>query len=64
MLELDELLGRFLENHYSTASAAEQALFKELLTHNDQDLFTWLMGHKPPTDARFIALIHRIRTNA
>ncbi len=62
MRELDILLTRFLDRHYQTASAAEQAAFRRLLETPDPELFAWLMGRAvaPDEDAR--TLVDRIRT--
>jgi len=64
MLELDLILGQFLEQVYLSLSPDEQALFKELLTATDQDLYAWLLGSRQPTDSRFIPLLSKIYTHA
>ena len=61
MLELDLLLGQFLDKGYLTLSANEQALFKELLDETDQDLFAWLMGNVPPSNPHWQPLLQKIR---
>ncbi len=51
MLELDLLLGHFLEERYSSLSSEDQAIFNELIKCYDQDLFEWFTGKKQPVDA-------------
>lgn len=63
MLELDVLLGNFLEEHYRQASLADQEKFIELLACNDQELFMWLTG-KEPAKPQFIDIIGKIRHHA
>lgn len=63
MLELDILLGAFLEKAYISLPEGEQALFEALLKQEDQDLFEWLTGKKtPPTEIS--SMIEKIRENA
>lgn len=45
MLELDVILIPFLETHFSALGTESQALFEELLTQPDPDLYTWIMGY-------------------
>jgi antitoxin CptB len=61
MLELDVLLGRFLDNKYSTLPSDQRTLFKQLLTENDQDLFMWLTAKDRPAQVAYQPLIDRIR---
>ncbi|MDR3491725.1 MAG: succinate dehydrogenase assembly factor 2 [Gammaproteobacteria bacterium] len=64
MLELDVLLGNFLTESYLSLSTEDQALFEQLLTCNDQELFEWLTGRTPVTDATFTILVKKIRDHA
>ncbi|BCD96608.1 succinate dehydrogenase assembly factor 2 [Marinagarivorans cellulosilyticus] len=60
MLELDLVLMPFLENVYQTLPPEDQALYVELLTNEDQDMFGWLLKHKePPTEGlkRIVAIV-------
>lgn len=51
MLELDLVLMPFLENVYLTLPPEDQALYVELLSSEDQDMFGWLLKHKEaPTE--------------
>jgi antitoxin CptB len=48
MKELDLLLAAYLENHYPSASSAEQQAFAQLLELQDPTLFAYLMGRERP----------------
>ena len=50
LLELDLLLGWFVERHYGTLSATEQDAFCRLLGQPDQALFAWIQGQETPPD--------------
>lgn len=43
MLELDLLLGLFLEQDFDHLPHSEQAIFIHLLTYPDQTLYRWLL---------------------
>ena len=64
MLELDVLLGNFLEEAFVTLSDEDQAIFVKLLDNNDQDLFMWLTGRVVPTDPILHQMVEKIRTHA
>jgi antitoxin CptB len=60
MKELDVVLGRYLEQHYASASSAEQERFKVLLDMPDPDLYDLLLGRSATSDvelARFMQLL-------
>ena len=48
MLELDVLLGPFLNEVYRDLPKEDQALYKKLIECEDPDLFTWFLEHTPP----------------
>ena len=64
MLELDVLLGNFLEEAYAHLTIEEQNLFVELLKENDQNLFLWLTGREICQEDQFVTLIQKIRDHA
>jgi antitoxin CptB len=64
MLELDVLLGNFLEEAYLSLDTNDQNLFIRLLTCEDQDLFEWLTGKKQPQDAELLLMVEKIRSHA
>ncbi|MBE0482800.1 MAG: succinate dehydrogenase assembly factor 2 [Bacterioplanes sp.] len=60
MLELDCLLLPFAEEALPSLSAQDQALYERFLSHEDPDLFAWLMEHQPADDGeleRMVALV-------
>jgi antitoxin CptB len=64
MLELDVLLGNFLEEAYLSLPKEEQDIFCQLLQENDQDLFMWLTGKIPASHPPFALMIGKIRQHA
>ena len=44
LLELDIVLSRFIDNHYSSLTATEKTAFIELLTEADNDLWEMISG--------------------
>lgn len=55
LLELDILLGRFLDDRYAKLGACEQASFGSLLEQSDQALLAWFQGQEePPPDLKSI----------
>lgn len=61
MLELDLLLGRFLDKVYETLSPEEDKLFRELLDETDPDLYSWLLGNTLPAREEWLPLLQKIR---
>ena len=51
MLELDLILGPFLEHHYLDLEAQDQQRFQALIRCEDQDLFNWFLQKMEPDDA-------------
>ena len=61
MLELDEILGRYLDQRYLRASAREQEAFERLLRCQDPELQQWLLLGQEPEDAALGALLRVLR---
>ena len=59
MKELDVLLARYMDEHFRSASTAEQDAFRQLLETQDTVLYAYCLGSKRPPP-RFAALIERI----
>jgi succinate dehydrogenase flavin-adding protein (antitoxin of CptAB toxin-antitoxin module) len=52
MLELDELLLRYMQRRYESAAAGEKAAFEALLALPDPELVGYLLlGHSPESPA-------------
>jgi len=64
MLELDLLLGNFLEEAYPALSEEEQGVFIRLLDENDPDLFSWLTGKRVHENPEVNNMIEKIRYHA
>ncbi len=64
MLELDVLLGNFLEEALVYAMPEDQKKFVDLLDCNDQQLFMWLTGKEIPSDPDFVYIVQKIRHHA
>ena len=61
MLELDEILTRYVDERYLQAGANEQAAFRQLLDHQDPELQQWLLLGVEPDDEGLAALISVLR---
>ena len=64
MLELDVLLGNFLEEAFVKLPENEQAIFVNLFNNNDQDLYHWLIGQVEAPEADLAMMIGKIRHHA
>jgi antitoxin CptB len=56
MKELDLVLGRWLEQHYPQASAAQRQAFAEFLELPDPELARYLLGGERPEQPAFAAI--------
>jgi antitoxin CptB len=61
--EMDLILGAFSDSELETLSAEDLALYEEMLSENDQDLYVWVTGREPAPD-RFVPLLARIAEHA
>ncbi len=57
MRELDELLLRYLNGYYVTASADEKAAFQEVLALSDPELNGYLLQREIPSSTRLADVI-------
>lgn len=64
LLELDLVLGPFVERVLPGLPAAERLTYQRLLEEDDPTLQGWFAGGVIPEDADFAALVERIRTVA
>ena len=62
MLELDVLLGRFLQAKLETMSEADMDVLECLLAEADPDLYAWLMGYETPVNKELADFVTLIRT--
>ena len=65
MRELDQLLFRYLEQHYETADEIERAAFEAFLSLPDPKLMRYLLNKEPPATEFVIVVGHILdRTDA
>lgn len=64
MLELDVLLGNFLKEAYFNLELADKHRFINLLTHQDPELYAWLLGQESPEEEGAVRIIEKIRNHA
>ena len=62
MRELDQLLTRWLDQEWATASEQQRGVFLRLLDCEDDRLWRWFLGHETAPDAALQALVQRIGT--
>lgn len=61
MLELDVLLGKFVDDHYLALSDEDKWLFIKLLECPDPELFAWLMGADLPEEPDLLKIVRIIK---
>lgn len=61
MLELDVILGNFLNEAYLSLELDDKQRFVDLLSCTDPELFAWLLGHEVPTDPDTLKMVEIIR---
>jgi antitoxin CptB len=62
LLELDLVLARFVERHFSSLAPAEQESFKRLLAYPDNDLWDLIAGRREPQAGEPLGLIRLLRS--
>jgi antitoxin CptB len=60
MLELDLILGRFLESGYAQLDAAERECFSRLLEMPDAELHDWVAGKSEPPDPEMREILMKV----
>ena len=61
MLELDALLGDFLETGYVRLNDAQRITFRKLLDYPDQLLFEYFFGQAKPVDKDVAYVVEQIQ---
>lgn len=61
MRELDQLLERYLDQRWTSASDTERGAFLRLLDCEDDRLWRWVLGHERADDADLRDLIETLR---
>ena len=62
MLELDLILGRFLETHLDSMTSQQLDQFEAFLMSTDPDLYAWCMGYESPINKEFVDVVRLIRS--
>ncbi|MGK0440367.1 MAG: antitoxin CptB [Pseudohongiellaceae bacterium] len=62
MLELDLILGPFVEERLKTLDEQDIKRYLDLLDSEDNDLFAWFLGHRKPEDAELVTIVNKILT--
>lgn len=63
MLELDLVLGPFVENVYDSLTDADKELFHLLLDEQDQDMFNWFIHRHEPEGEKLQRIVAIVREN-
>jgi len=61
LLELDIILGRFIEKNYAGLDEAERQAFEEMLDMPDNPLWDMIAGRQEATHAEQQSLLEKIR---
>ena len=64
MLELDLVLGPFVEQCYPALDDEDKRRYRLLLEAEDQDLFTWFLGRVTPQDEELAAIVTKVLAHA
>lgn len=62
MRELDQLLTRWLDREWPSASESERGVFLRLLDCEDDRLWRWFLGHETAPDVELASLVEHMRT--
>lgn len=60
MLELDLVLEPFVASRYATLDERDRQRFQQLMTCEDQDLFSWFMRRETPEDGELEAIVNEV----
>lgn len=60
MLELDLVLGPFVEERYALLSQADRERFQRLMLCEDQDLFSWFLKREQNEDEELADIVKQI----
>ena len=61
MLELDLILGPFVERRYAHLDARDRARYRALMACQDRQLLAWLLGREQPGDPELRQIVERVR---
>jgi len=61
LLELDLLLGPFVEEVFPVLDTNAQEAYRRLMSCDDQDILNWIMDRAPLTDSSLASIVVSIR---
>lgn len=61
LLELDLLLGPFVEEVFPVLDSNAQEAYRRLMSCDDQDILNWIMGRAPLGDSSLASIVASIR---
>jgi antitoxin CptB len=61
MLELDLMLNQFVDQSLEKLQDNQVALFEQLLTTSDPELYCWLIGSAKPADKEMLAIVELVQ---
>jgi len=61
--EMDLILSAYANEHLAGLNDADLALYDDLLSENDHDLYAWVTGHAD-TPARYVGMMNTVRAGA
>jgi len=61
LLELDLILGRFVERYYEGLDEEGRLIFQELLARPDNELLDWALGRSAPGETRYRRIVELLR---
>ena len=61
LLELDLLLGPFVEEVFPVLDSNGQEAYRRLMSCDDQDILNWIMDRAPLTDSSLASIVVSIR---
>lgn len=62
LLELDLILGRFMDRYYGSLDDEARSSFRELLTLPDNDLLDWALARSEPGEKRYQRIVELLRS--
>jgi len=61
LLELDLLLGPFVEAEFPRLDSSSRDDYRELMARDDQDILNWVMNRAIPSEPRLAVIVAKIR---
>ncbi|MBY0354599.1 MAG: succinate dehydrogenase assembly factor 2 [Rickettsiales bacterium] len=62
--ETDVILGRFADERLETLNGEQLTIYEKLIDEQDVDIWNWLVGKEPATDAAYLPLLDLLRAHS